>query len=634
MSRLSLEVFLGFFMGAALNSGYLYEFGEFTADCGERTLSRAGQLVPVAPKAFDTLLFLLENPGRLLSKTELMEHLWPGTQVEAVNLAHNVSDLRRILGAEAIHTVPKFGYRFTPAVRRSERQAHSEASATSNERSPIVPLPFSALYRKRAKLAATAAILLVLAAAAVYSARVRFSTAARSAPEIRSIAVLPLHSVGGPNPDPYLEFGLTDVLITRLGAISSLAVRPMGAVRRFASPGQDPIDAGRDLKVDAVLDGSLQQQGRAVRVTVRLLRVRDGASVWSDTLDELDIEKDVLLLEDALSARLLSALRPHLGAHGSERLAGRTTASSRAFQFYVEGLYFLGRRDWTDAVKAQKYFEQAVEADRNYAQAYAGLADARLFSGQSSDVVRVALDRALSLDPELAGAHATLGLVAMNMDHDWIRAEAEYRRAIQLNPNLASAHQWYGDYLGYMGRFDRSTHELDQAISLDPLSPVIWSDKCEMLILASKPRDAISTCKYVLEMQPGFAPALSHLVRAYLLDHQPTKALETAVEAVREDDHAAASAALVEAYWAAGEHVRARDLLANLEARRDDHSVPFELAVAYAWMGEKDRSFEWLEQAETIRAGPLINLRMHPFLASLRSDQRYRAMLVRLRMTD
>ena len=616
-------------MGAVLESGYLYEFGPFTANAAERTLSRDGQMVSLAPKAFDTLLVLAANPGRLLSKAELMDLVWPGTRVEAVNLAHNISDLRRILGAEAIQTVPKFGYRFALSVRKIDKP--------DNAPSPPVPVePASAniaALAHRFKRFIPAACLAVAAAAGLLFSFTRIFRGAAAAPEpeIHSLAVLPFHSIGEPQDDPYLEFGLADALITRLGALRGLAVRPMGAVRRFASATQDPVEAGKQLKVEAVLDGAIQRQGKVLRISARLLDTNNGLALWTGTLDE-SVGTDALALEDALSARLLAALRPRISAGERDRFAGRPTASPQAFQLYVEGRYFFARRNVADFHKAVDRFEQAVTVDPNYSLAWVGLADARQFLAQSDQAVRPALERALALDPDLAEAHASLGLHQMNQ-RDWRGAESEYQRAIQLSPNLAVAHQWYGDYLGYMGRFAESSAELNRAVTLDPLSTIIWSDQCEMQVLASRFAQAIDTCRYVLEVDPQFLPVRDHLVQAYLLNHQPQEALRVALEFFHADGGAAATARLVEAYFASGDRARSRVLLSELEGSEKGRLAPVQVAASYCFLGEREKAIYWLKKAEESGAAELINIKMHPYVASLRSDPRVQAMLERLHMT-
>ena len=214
--------------------------------------------------------------------------------------------------------------------------------------------------------------------ARVSAVRLARKSTGSHATEFRSLAVLTFHSIGEPKDDPYLEFGLADALITRLSAIRGLAVRPLGAVRRFASTAEDPVEAGRQLKVEAVLDGTIQRRGNVLRISARLLDVRNGTAIWSGTLDER-VGVDALVLEDALSSRLLAALASRISSDERDRFAERRTTNPRAFQLYVEGRYFFARRTAPEFYKAVDRFERAVAADPNYALAWAGLADARMF---------------------------------------------------------------------------------------------------------------------------------------------------------------------------------------------------------------------------------------------------------------
>jgi DNA-binding winged helix-turn-helix (wHTH) protein/tetratricopeptide (TPR) repeat protein len=458
----------------------LYQFGSFILDPEERRLTRDGQLVPLAPRLFDTLLILVRNAGSLVRKAELMNFVWPGVQVEEVNLAHNISDLRRILGASVIETVPKHGYRFIDPVRCTPKCSEIVVETPSPSR-PRIALP---------------ALLAILAAA----------------------------------------------IVVFIGA------------------------------------------------------------------------------ERIVQASRTSA--PHI-----QSIRSRLDTNSQAVQLYLKGRYFFGRRNTQDFEKAVECFRQAIAIDPQYAQAYAGLAEALVFAAKPVAQSQAALDRALTLDPNLAEAHALLGLNAMNSEWDWAKAEREYHRAIQLNPNLPEAHQWYGDFLGYMGRFDQSAAELNAAIALDPLSAILWSDKCEMLTLASRFSEAISACRYVLEMQPDYFIAHYQLVQAYILNRQPNQALETALAAVREDDRAIAQARLAQAYAAAGDAEQSHNILDKLAARGNDRAMPFEVATCYAILGERDRALDWLEKSHAVRGALMIGLKVNPAFAPLRTEPRFRRLL-------
>jgi serine/threonine-protein kinase len=278
-------------------------------------------------------------------------------------------------------------------------------------------------------------------------------------------------------------------------------------------------------------------------------------------------------------------------------------------------------------------YQQAIAVDPSYAQAYAGLAEALVFSSRPAGEIRAALDRALALDPNLAEVHALLGLNAMNLEWNWKKAEAEFRRALRLNPNLVEAHQWYGDFLGYMGRFPESADELNAAISLDPLSPILWSDKCEMLTLASRFADAIGACRYVLEMHPDYFIAHYQLVRAYILNGQPREALDTALQAVREDDRSLALARLAQAYAAAGRRADALAVVQRLSSRGDSNAAPLEIALCYVLLGDSDLALNWLERSR-VAGAEMIGVKMNPMFAPLHKEPRYQALMDRIGLSD
>jgi len=469
----------------------IYQFGAFLLDPEERLLTCEGRPILLPPRVFNTLLILVVNAGSLVRKPDLMDFVWPGASVEEVNLAHNISDLRRILGSNAIQTVPKHGYRFVEPVAKVPRK--TGAQDTEDAVPPLSPTP----------------------------------AASRS-------------------------FGRAIVLLS----IAAMAV----------------------------------------------------------------------------TAILIYTLPKH-SAKDSQEIRTRLITKPAAVQLYLKGRYFFSRRTTQDYERAAEMYHQAIAIDPSYAEAYAGLAEALVFSSRPAGEIRAALDRALALDPNLAEVHALLGLNAMNLELNWKKAEAEFRRALQLNPNLVEAHQWYGDFLGYMGRFPASADELNAAIALDPLSPILWSDKCEMLTLASRFADAISACRYVLDMHPDYFVAHYQLVQAYILNGQMQEALDTALEAVREDDRPLALARLAQAYAALGRRNDSLALIQQLAARGDARAAPMEIAMCYAVLGDRAKALEWLERGRAVGA-EMSGLKMNPMLAPLRKEPRYRALMGSIGLSD
>ena len=383
----------------------LLKFDQFTIDPERRRLLRAGEPVPLTPKTFDTLLTLVRERGRVVEKSELMQLLWPDTAVEENNLSQQISAARKALGERSdegryIRTVPGRGYRFvaevvvTPSV--------GEGPGGTGGATPVRPGP-------SVTLGVTALIVLLAAVAAFVLFRHKPVT------PTRSIAVLPFKSLGGKD-DAYLGLGMTDVLITRLSNVHGIVVRPTTAVRRFEKPDQDPVAAGRELRVESVLDGTIQHIGDQVRITVRLWNVGDGRTIWADQLDETFT--GLFAVEDAIAERLASALALRLSPQERRQLTRRYTENPEAHRLYLRGVYYSRLRTAEAFPKAVEAFHHAIAVDPTYALAYAGLADAyyressvHLPLAEAVAKSRAAATTALQLDDSLAEAHASLAVI-------------------------------------------------------------------------------------------------------------------------------------------------------------------------------------------------------------------------------
>lgn len=373
---------------------HLYEFGRFRLDATERVLLRDGEPVALTPKAIETLIVLVESSGHIVEKDELMKAVWPDTFVGEDSLTRNVSVLRRVLGEDSanaayIETLPKRGYRFTASVQERwdgqadlvvERHArlritqedlnHQNETGQSFAREATAAGEIAGpLQRRLSRALPVVAIALVgVIAALAYLWVARRSQPVESAAQVSSLAVLPFKSLSADGGDEYLGLGIADALILKLGSAQRLVVRPVRAVLKYGGSEQDPLAAGRDLQVEAILDGSIQKTGDHIRVTARLLRVSDGAQLWAEKFDENTT--DIFRIQDSISEKASGALA--LKLIGRERNPYHTE-NREAYELYLRGRYFWNRR--TEGEKILKYFSQAIEKDPNYAPAYAGLAD-------------------------------------------------------------------------------------------------------------------------------------------------------------------------------------------------------------------------------------------------------------------
>jgi DNA-binding winged helix-turn-helix (wHTH) protein/TolB-like protein len=456
---------------------------------------------------FDTLLVFIERPGRLLGKAELMQALWPDTFVAESALTKNISDLRKALGdgkegVTLIETVPKSGYRFVASV---------EFAATAED-PPAIPAA-----RNRRRAIVLAAALVLIAAGTGLALWVRARTAAMASPRIESLAILPFRPMTAQNRDEYLEFSMADTLTDRLSSTGQVSVRPTASMTALPEVRPDPVDAGRRLNVDAVVDGTLQKMDGSLRVTARLIRVRDGALMWSASLD--DSFAHLFQVQDSLARQLAAAL----SLRQSEALTKRGTSDIETYEAYQKGRFFAGKRTPEGFERAIGYYKDAIAKDANYAMAWSGLADAYMLSAgyfaapanPSHGLAREAAARAIALDPQSAEAHTSMALVHENGEWDFRETDKEYRRAIELNPNYATAQDWYGEFLVYMGHTREGLAHLRRAEQIDPLSPNVGGDVAFALLNGRRYDEAITEAKKVLEMHPDFLRAHRALSIAY-----------------------------------------------------------------------------------------------------------------------
>jgi DNA-binding winged helix-turn-helix (wHTH) protein/TolB-like protein/Tfp pilus assembly protein PilF len=621
----------------------IYGFGPFRLDVADRRLSRAGIDLTLPPKLFDTLVLLVRAQGRLVGKDTFMREVWPDTFVTDVTLAHNISALRKLLGngeePSYIETVPKKGYRFAAAVALVADQP-SESRLISHQPQATARRSDVHLRSPRAVYALIGLVVVAAATAGLWiaSTRASLATTDRDALPIRSLAVLPFQSLGSTELDRVLELGLADTLITRLSRVPELNVRPLSAVRSLANGQMDAVESGRKLHVDAVLEGHVQREGEAVRVTARLVRVADNSVVWSGTFE--DRAGSSFVLQDAMSTQVATALMPRLNPQTRARVSEPGTASAAAQQAYLKGRYFWGRRTPEGLRKATTHLEEAVRLDPAYALAHAALADTYVIlpgydagANQHEHIAkaRAAAQRALALDPTLAEAHATLALIAMNYDWDWAGTDRLYRRAIELNPNYATARAWYGEYLAFMGRFDDGLVEIRRAHELDPLSLIIATDIGKVLIIARRYDEAVAQLTAVLDLDPHFDAARDWRLSALGYRGSLDEALAEVDRSQTPRDPLGALSSLVILNVRAGRMTTARRALERLEiAAREQPVSPFLLALVYRSAGESDRAFAELERLYQARAPGIIALKVDPAFDLFRGDPRFEALLRRV----
>ena len=443
--------------------------------------------------------------------------------MEESNLTVQVSAIRKALGGRKenphyIITVPGHGYRFTGNLKSIneeeeevvfERHALSRltietGSDTENQMDAGENLPINNLaeqglaqlthtdhgaaatrfraMRQRPLLIGLLGALVVSLAVFLVLKRIASRDKSAGTTQIKSIAVLPFKPLVASERDESLEIGMADTLITRLSRIGQLTVRPTSAVRQYTKLEDEAAQAGRELRVDAVLDGSIQKSGDRVRVSVRVIRVDQGQTLWTEQFDEKFL--NIIDLQDAIARKVAGALAVKLGGEERTRLGKHDTNSAEAYELYLKGRYFWEKFTPADHQKATEYFNQAIAKDPGYAVAYVGLADtygASATNGwlpphEAYPKAILTARKALSLDDTLAEAHANVGGGFMFYDFDWVSAEREYRRAIELNPDYEISYQLYSYLLCALGRLDEGVEKAHQALRVNPLSGSMGND--------------------------------------------------------------------------------------------------------------------------------------------------------------
>ncbi|HYP25608.1 MAG TPA: winged helix-turn-helix domain-containing protein [Blastocatellia bacterium] len=642
----------------------LYAFGPFRLDAAEKLLLKNDEPVPLTPKAFETLLILVQKNGSLVQKDELVAQLWPDSFVEENSLAQNIYLLRKALGEGPgehayIETVPRRGYRFIAKVTRLREDdeapaieskapvgAGFEEEAGREVASEIDPGPTARAVINRSRMLAPSLLALVALAALAAASYLLLQKVAGPPLETKpkAIAVLPFKSLGGGGNDELLGLGITDAMITKFSNLQQISVRPTSSIFKYTAAAYDPSTAGRELGVDAVLEGTVQRVNDRVRVTVQLINVRDGEPLWADRFDEKFTS--VFAVQDSISEQVAQALELKLNSDERRQLVKRYTENAEAYQAYVRGVFFWNKRTDGGLSRSIEYFKQAIEKDPEYALAYAGLADSYALVGyleygllpprEAYEHARAAAMKALELDESIAEAHSALAIVKAYRDGDWPGAELANKRAIALKANHPTVHHRYSIYLRDQGRLDEALEEIELAHKLDPLSPVIGSNLAYVLYLRRDYDRAAESCRKVLETEPEYFQSLIALGMIYEQKKMYGEAIEL-LGRVREQTRGRggvyyyALEALAHAQAAAGNRDEAQKLLTEMtrvsEQKKDN--VEFNKAMILAGLGEVNKAFELLERDAGNWISPPPTLALDPRFDNLRVDSRYQKLMHR-----
>lgn len=456
--------------------------------------------------------------------------------------------------------------------------------------------------------------------------------------EARRLAVLPLVNVSPDPKDEYFTDGMTDELISTLSRIPNLRVIARTSIMRYKGGTKSVAEVGQELHVRIVLEGSVRKSGTRIRMTVQLVDASTEERIWSDEYDR-ELE-DVFAIQRDIAQRIAKALKVRIAKDVRER----GTRKLDAYALYLKGRLALGARTESSLKQAVGHFEQALILDSAYALAYTGLSDANAVLALLEFVppheafprAKAAAERALEIDPGLAEAHTSLGVVKFQYDWDWAGSEREFRRAIELNANYAPAHQFFADFLKAMGRFDEAVAEMRRAQELDPLSISITTGLGHVLYLSRDYDRAIEQYRSAVALDPSFVQAHLWFGRPYLQKGMFDEAIAELEQAVNLSGGSTMSVAMLgHATASAGRTNRASALLETLKERSTKQYVPsYWIGLLYVGLGDKDRAMEWLERAFRERSSWLAWIGVEPRFDSLRSDSRFAALIARMRFPE
>jgi DNA-binding winged helix-turn-helix (wHTH) protein/TolB-like protein/tetratricopeptide (TPR) repeat protein len=618
-----------------------YSFGPFQLDPQQRLLTFEGRPEHLPPRTFDLLLYLLERNNEVVDKNVLMNEVWRDTFVEDANLTVHISRIRKLLQHDArntatIQTFPKTGYRFVAPVEvlgyGTEISANETARDAKAEQRGLQRDVKARTRPSRLSIAAVGgtALLLFLAFGSV-----RLFTAERAPVTVNvgSIAVLPIKNETGDDSLEFLADGITEDVIRSLSHVPNILIKPRSTVQHYKDKDMDPVGAGKELSVDAVLTGKMTKGTRGVVISYELLKTDSGDIIVSDRI-ERDIENAASIyfsIADTVEGKL---------GH-SETKIPRPPIKGDAYEFYLRGRYALERRTIPELKNAARFFEKSIDADPGLALAYSGVADSyalmadygALSRADSIPKAKAAALRAIELDPDLAEAHASLGAIIADNEGDAAAAEREFLRALELDPNYAAAHQWYAELLSNVGRFEEAKAAIHRAEQLDPLSRIIRTIDARISMYSGNADEAIAIAMKNIDLDPKWGGDHDLLFPAYEAKGMYGEAAEAhlasieLLKAASEEEIRASRDALIKGGWNA--FVKHR--LSSYEARaRKEYVRPLILAEWNARLGNMDAAFQQVNEAigqGSVSLGGAV--RFLPAFEKFRRDPRYRDLALR-----
>jgi len=608
-------------MGSVVPAAFVYRFGVFVLNSRTGELANGAKKTQLREQPLRLLLALLEHPGDLVTREELVGRLWPeGTFVDfdrGLNKA--VNHLREALGDSAeqpnfIETLPRKGYRFIAPVIYEGRERLEAASEAAQHGSRYLWL---------AVMTAVMACLGIVLVANVGRIRNWMASRGQYSPQISALAVLPLANLSRDPEQEYFADGMTDALITDLAKMGSVRVSSRTSIMRYKATTKSIKEIGRELNVDAVVEGTVMRSGHHVRITAQLIQVSTDMHLWAeayerDVTEILDLQSEVAT---DVARRIRTLVRP---------LDRAQIVNPQAYGLYLKGRYFFYQytsQGWQQAIE---YFNQAVESDPRFAPAYSGLADAYLVAGAYGAIPsqeaqtrgKAAAAKALELDDKLASAHYVMATIYTWYDWDWANAEKEFHRALELNPNDALGRNWHGGYLSLLGRHDEAVNEHERALELDPFSPIINANLARSFYWARRYDEAIIQARKTLQIDPHFGIAVFWLEGS--LRH---KNLFNEAVALRQAISTPEKAHIIGRTF---KTVGFRGLLRETGETFKRSGALVEAARCYAQIGENGEALDLLEACYERRCSSFTTIKVEPDFDGLQREARFQNLVGRL----
>lgn len=615
-----------------------FKIGEWLVQPSLNEISNSSRSLRVEPKVMEVLLCLTNHANEVVSKEMLIHTVWADRFVSDDVITTTIWQLRQALGDEAknprsIQTIPRRGYRLIASV------VVHEASPVKAEPTLNLPHKHVSPAREHRFLKAGICTLCALLFPLLLWQALRWRNQAQfqhNRAPISSVAVLPFRNLSGDPSKEYLAEAMTESLITDLARSTQLRVVPRASVMRYRTLNKAAPDIARDLGVDAVIEGSVVASGERARISVQLIHAATDQHLWTESYErEL---RDVVVWQSEMSRLIALGIGTGLTlpAQAGPVDAAQTPAAARGA--YLQGRELWKRRTEEGTTLALAQFERAVQLAPEYAPAWAGLADAHMQLVMLDTVrpeegfpkAKAAVLRALQLNDALSEAHASLAMIKLSFDWDWLGAETEFQRALALDPTYATASNWYSQYLWAAGRADEALREAAKAQELDPQSIATLLNAGNLFLLRRQSDQAITCFRRILELDPKYVVAWKALSRAYDQQSKPREA-EAAYLRFRELTNAPSVARMKEDFTAWSRKRDPRYLVQKLSfAWKRKYVRATYIARLYADLGDRERALEWLEKAYTERDSNLLFLKTDGSWDSLRADPRFASLTHRV----